>query len=151
MAIPRFNRPHLEVPNISYIDLKIFKKLQRHFAIELDLDHRIYHYGQDLSCYVSDRYNILDYDHANYIGKWMQGDPEDSFDKTRHGYGKMIYDDGSIYEGEWDNDCREYGCMTYANGNIYIGPFHIGRRLNYDSNIPNTYLGIPIELYKTDY
>ena len=38
------------------------------------------------------------------------------------GRGKLIWKDGSIYEGNWVNDMKHgYGIMKYENGDIYKG------------------------------
>ena len=38
------------------------------------------------------------------------------------GQGKMMYDNGDVYDGEWVNGVRQgIGRMTYANGDIYDG------------------------------
>jgi hypothetical protein len=40
----------------------------------------------------------------------------------KHGYGKMKYDNGNEYEGEWMNDKRAgKGTTKYSSGNVYIG------------------------------
>ena len=40
----------------------------------------------------------------------------------RHGTGTMIYEDGSIYDGEWLNDLRHGpGRYTWPNGIVYNG------------------------------
>ena len=39
-----------------------------------------------------------------------------------HGTGKMTYEDGSVYQGEWrDGKKRGKGTMTYADGDVYEG------------------------------
>ncbi len=40
----------------------------------------------------------------------------------KHGAGKMKYDNGNEYEGEWMNDKRAgKGTTRYSSGNVYIG------------------------------
>lgn len=40
----------------------------------------------------------------------------------KHGAGKMKYDNGNEYEGEWMNDKRAgKGTTKYSSGNVYIG------------------------------
>lgn len=40
----------------------------------------------------------------------------------KHGAGKMKYDNGNVYEGEWMNDKRAgKGTTKYSSGNVYIG------------------------------
>ena len=42
--------------------------------------------------------------------------------KKREGYGKYVYTDGSVYEGEWFNDKKEgMGKYTYKDGTVYEG------------------------------
>jgi hypothetical protein len=46
---------------------------------------------------------------------------------VQHGWGKMIWDDGSHYEGDWDNGlCHGEGTYTWADGNVYTGSFVYG-------------------------
>jgi len=40
----------------------------------------------------------------------------------KHGSGKMKYDNGNVYEGEWKNNKRDgKGITHYASGNVYTG------------------------------
>lgn len=50
-----------------------------------------------------------------YIGEW-------SLNNQRHGKGTNYWEDGTIYEGYWENDKAngEGRCISY-NGNVYIG------------------------------
>ena len=41
----------------------------------------------------------------------------------RHGSGLLRWEDGTIFEGEWQADERVRGMMRLANGFIYIGAF----------------------------
>ena len=61
-------------------------------------------------------------ENAIYIGEW-------SSDELRHGKGKQIWSDGSIYEGYWKHD-KACGCgrMFYANGELYEGEWKEGMR-----------------------
>jgi hypothetical protein len=63
-------------------------------------------------------------------------------DGMHHGYGKYIYINGNIYEGNFENDKKHgYGKMIYSNGNIYEGYFNedkmdgIGKMIYQDSII----------------
>lgn len=41
---------------------------------------------------------------------------------TLQGYGTYFYNNSSVYEGEWSEDCRSgWGRMYYENGDIYEG------------------------------
>lgn len=42
--------------------------------------------------------------------------------KKRHGFGRMTTKDGSVYEGNWDNDMLPYGKRT-TSSSIYKGKF----------------------------
>lgn len=43
---------------------------------------------------------------------------------NRHGHGKMMFTDGSVYEGQWMNDQKNgMGIVHYPSGNIYEGSF----------------------------
>eukprot|EP00762_Andalucia_godoyi_P001197 ANDGO_02019.mRNA.1 Phosphatidylinositol 4-phosphate 5-kinase 6 len=46
----------------------------------------------------------------------------------RSGHGKMLYQDGSVYSGPWDNDLPhgDQGMFTFANGDVYVGSFARG-------------------------
>ena len=57
----------------------------------------------------------LEYEMAQYKGQFRSG--------KREGKGKMIWADGSCFEGSWSNDLRQYGRMVMTNGCIYIGQF----------------------------
>jgi len=41
----------------------------------------------------------------------------------REGKGKMIWSDGSVFEGQWVKDQRFSGRMIMSNGWVYIGKF----------------------------
>jgi len=46
-----------------------------------------------------------------------------------HGEGKMVYPNGSMYQGKWKNGCREgKGKMFYASSDMYQGQWVDGRR-----------------------
>ena len=39
-----------------------------------------------------------------------------------HGWGKITYDNGDVYEGGWKYSMRHgWGKMTYNNGDVYEG------------------------------
>jgi hypothetical protein len=59
--------------------------------------------------------STIQYELAFYIGQ--QGES-----KEREGYGLMIWNDGSIYTGKWEEDIAQgYGKLTHADGDIYEG------------------------------
>lgn len=38
------------------------------------------------------------------------------------GYGKLVHEDGDIYEGNWENDkANGYGEYTQKNGTVFKG------------------------------
>lgn len=41
----------------------------------------------------------------------------------RQGFGKKIYSNGEIFEGVWDKGNKVHGKMTYQNGDVYYGDF----------------------------
>ena len=42
----------------------------------------------------------------------------------KHGNGKMLYDNGNEYEGQWKNNKRDgEGTTKYASGNVYTGEY----------------------------
>ena len=49
-----------------------------------------------------------EFDIAVYKGNFRQG--------KREGRGKMIWGDGSVYDGQWHDDSRQFGKMIMANG-----------------------------------
>ena len=68
-----------------------------------------------------------------YIGQWklnttnggltlITSHENDFFNAVRHGKGKQIWPDGSIYEGYWRDDQVEgYGRLIHADGDYYEG------------------------------
>jgi hypothetical protein len=52
---------------------------------------------------------------AQYLGSWND-------DGLRHGKGKQIWEDGSVYEGNWvcDHVCG-WGRLVHADGDVYEG------------------------------
>lgn len=57
-----------------------------------------------------------------YIGKWHQG--------KRHGYGKYVFPNGDVFEGEWKMDVRNgKGKITYINDHsVYVGDWKNGKK-----------------------
>lgn len=56
----------------------------------------------------------IEFASKKYVGKWRNLQP--------HGYGKMTYANGNIYEGEWFmGKLLGSGKMVYSNGEIYEG------------------------------
>ena len=56
---------------------------------------------------------------ANYTGEWSEG--------KKHGFGKMVWKDGSKYRGDWRDDLPEgKGEYQWSNGNKFVGQFHQG-------------------------
>jgi hypothetical protein len=47
----------------------------------------------------------------------------------KHGNGKMTYDNGNEYDGQWKNNKRDgKGTTRYSSGNVYIGMWKGGKR-----------------------
>jgi len=47
----------------------------------------------------------------------------------KHGNGKMKYDNGNEYEGQWKHNKRDgKGITKYASGNVYTGTWKMGKR-----------------------
>ena len=47
----------------------------------------------------------------------------------KHGNGKILYDNGNEYDGQWKNNKRDgKGTTRYASGNVYIGMWKVGKR-----------------------
>lgn len=57
----------------------------------------------------------VEYEQAKYKGNFVNG--------KREGFGKLVWQDGSCFEGQWKNDMRLEGRMVMANGCVYIGKF----------------------------
>jgi len=69
---------------------------------------------------------------AHGIYTWNNGRIYDGdWDNTlRHGYGKYTWPDSRKYEGEWKNDKRDgHGKYTWPDGDEYEGEFVDGRRV----------------------
>ena len=48
-------------------------------------------------------------------------------DDKSHGEGRIIYANGDVYEGNWENDLPNgEGVMSYFNGNKYDGQWSDG-------------------------
>ena len=57
----------------------------------------------------------------------IPGVPEILEITTRHGFGFRQFEDGSKYEGYWeDNQPNGQGSFTYNNGDVYKGTFKDG-------------------------
>ena len=59
--------------------------------------------------------NGVEFEIAQYKGNFRQG--------RREGKGKIIWADGSSFEGTWLNDMRHEGKMIMNNNCVYIGHF----------------------------
>lgn len=71
---------------------------------------------------VTKEINYANGDKANYYG-------EVNSSGVPHGWGKIDYPTGDIYEGDWVNGLREgSGRELMTNGNMYIGQFKDNRR-----------------------
>ena len=57
----------------------------------------------------------IEYEQAVYKGNFRQG--------MRDGKGKMVWQDGSVFDGTWINDQRARGKMIMSNGFVYEGCF----------------------------
>lgn len=57
----------------------------------------------------------IEYEQAQYKGNFRNG--------KRDGQGMMVWADGAVFEGTWQNDQRKYGKMIMNNGCVYIGHF----------------------------
>lgn len=57
----------------------------------------------------------MEFEQACYKGNFMAG--------MRDGTGKMIWSDGSVFDGTWCNDLRVKGRMIMSNGTVYEGGF----------------------------
>ena len=57
----------------------------------------------------------IEFEQAQYKGNFRQG--------KRCGKGKMVWQDGSVFEGTWHNDERMKGRMIMNNNCVYIGSF----------------------------
>ena len=88
------------------------------------------------------------YDGDRYVGEYRDGKPNgkgklyysenenglltyegDFADGVRHGYGILIWDDGTRYEGNWvNNDWNGKGKIQYSNGTIYDGEWNNGEK-----------------------
>ena len=63
--------------------------------------------------------------------KFVQGEYEGQLSVTGYpeGLGKMVYQSGSVYNGQWkDGKTHGTGCLTLPSGEIYSGKFVSGSR-----------------------
>lgn len=55
------------------------------------------------------------------LGEWRKA--------MKYGVGRMVYPDGSRYEGDWRHDVKQgFGAYYYPNGDIYEGAWFKGKR-----------------------
>ena len=72
-------------------------------------------YSDNLSQSFITKGPVLMENRAIFIGEW-------NHNNLRHGKGKQIWPDGSMYEGYWDNDrANGKGRLIHANGDAYEG------------------------------
>lgn len=68
--------------------------------------------------------------YTGYVEQWDMSDglyTGDLVDGVRQGYGRMDYNDGASYEGEWNYGASHgYGTYVWANGDRYTGEFSNG-------------------------
>jgi len=57
-----------------------------------------------------------------YYDGWTAPGPGPKSNKCRHGIGRQVCDDNSVYFGMWTEDRKTgYGYMKYKHDNVYIG------------------------------
>ena len=62
-----------------------------------------------------------------YMKKTVVGYTGERKGNLMHGYGKMVYENGSVYEGRWAYDkANGRGTITYASGAMYTGGWKDG-------------------------
>ena len=60
--------------------------------------------------------------HKEYVDSWYSGQYNQG--NKPHGWGRKLYKDGYIYEGEWKNGIRNGFCkFIWVDGNYYQGDF----------------------------
>ena len=73
-----------------------------------------------------------------YVGKWKDG--------KQHGQGTKTYNDGTIEEGEYDNNRFVKGTRLFSDGNKYVGEFRYNK---YDESLESIVEGVG-NFYRTD-
>lgn len=62
-----------------------------------------------------------DLSRAVYSGQW----DSDGKERVRQGYGSQVWDDGTVYEGQWlQGEASGKGRIVFADGQIYTGEWH---------------------------
>lgn len=70
---------------------------------------------------MQDIVRVFDFRGVRYKGGWKRG--------LRHGYGELIYKDGSSYKGSWQNGKKHgLGTLVYSSGNVYEGGWKHDRK-----------------------
>ena len=70
----------------------------------------------------SERFAIKQYKDCIYRGQLHRES------KQRDGLGVLVYNNGRVYEGEWEKNKRNgRGYEVFSNGNIYHGNYSVGR------------------------
>ncbi len=65
-------------------------------------------------------------DHHDYFG-WYRGGAKEGY--VPHGRGRMKYQNGSVYEGEWDSGkMHGNGTIRWDDGSVYTGEWRSGKR-----------------------
>lgn len=75
---------------------------------------------------------ILSFNHMyGYTGEWLIEEKEGMFTHTKQGQGIFNYTDGSVYEGQWQNNQPNgLGTKKYPNGQTQTGQWENGTLLN---------------------
>jgi len=77
----------------------------------------------------SDREKIRELMAALTITRAVAGYEGDRNEKgQRHGVGRMVFENGNIYQGEWENDVENgHGVCEYTSGDVYTGNWTDGK------------------------
>jgi hypothetical protein len=77
-------------------------------------------YNQNSKIELEERSEVLLPDGIRYTGQWLKGENE-----VRHGYGRCVWPDGAVYEGNWkfDKACGQ-GTFLHTHGDKYEGEWY---------------------------
>ena len=109
---PLFSKKHLSAAILTFGIAFLPPAIADTYVGDRDTNNRFH--GKGTYTYLSG---------GSYAGQWLHG--------QKSGQGKRTWADGTVYEGEWENNTAQgKGIKTYNNGSQYSGHFINGERAN---------------------